>query len=245
MTTDSDLLTQETTKLNSISYYQYSRECQPVSMGTTIGFVDNTGSNFRFFEMSNIQREGEPTLIEQSKTVSKLTTDNIFHIADSRESSIVLFASSDDDDRRTVWGYRYFQQGERRALSSWFKYQMPGRVLYHCIMRDVYYVVVSYLTMVGGALGNKFISFDIKTNDDTEVIIANGKPYFVYLDNKVDVASGDLTYSKETDKTTFTIPCTIFTNAGHDIQAYVSDHRFQTQYGCTANSRDLWYYWFS
>ena len=100
MTTDSDLLTQETTKLNSISYYQYSRECQPVSMGTTIGFVDNTGSNFRFFEMSNIQRDGEPTLIEQSKTVSKLTTDNIFHIADSRESSIVLFASSDDDDRR-------------------------------------------------------------------------------------------------------------------------------------------------
>ena len=57
MTTDSDLLTQQTTKLNSISYYQYSRECQPVSMGTTIGFVDNTGSNFRFFEMSNIQRE--------------------------------------------------------------------------------------------------------------------------------------------------------------------------------------------
>ena len=60
--------------------------------------------------MSNIQREGEPTLIEQSKTVSKLTTDNIFHIADSRESSIVLFASSDDDDRRDVWGYRYFNK---------------------------------------------------------------------------------------------------------------------------------------
>ena len=100
MTTDSDLLTQETTKLNSISYYQYSKDCQPISLGTTIGFVDNTGSNFRFFEMSNIQRDGEPTLIEQSKPVSKLTTDNIFHIADSRESSIVFFASSDDLSRK-------------------------------------------------------------------------------------------------------------------------------------------------
>ena len=101
--------------------------------------------------------------------------------------SIVLFASSDDDDRRDVWGYRYFQQGEQRALSSWFKYQMPGRVLYHCIMRDIYYVVVRYLTDGTTALGNKLISFDIKTNDDTEVITVDDRPYFVYLDNKVDV----------------------------------------------------------
>ena len=223
MTTDSDLLTQETTKLNSISYYQYSRACQPVSMGTTIGFIDNTGSNFRFFEMSNIQRDGEPTLIEQSKPVPKLTTDNIFHIADSRESSIMFFASSDDADRRTIWGYRYFQQGEQRALSSWFKYQMPGRVLYHCIMRDVYYCVIRYLTNGNGAaLGNKLLRWDIKTTDDTEVITVNDRPYLVYLDNKVDIAAGDLTYSRATDETTFTIPNTIFTNAGHDLHAYVS-----------------------
>ena len=223
MTTDSDLLTQETTKLNSISYYQYSRACQPVSMGTTIGFIDNTGSNFRFFEMSNIQRDGEPTLIEQSKPVSKLTTDNIFHIADSRESSIMFFASSDDASRRTIWGYRYFQQGEQRALSSWFKYQMPGRVLYHCVMRDVYYCVIRYLTNGNGAaLGNKLLRWDIKTTDDTEVITINDRPYLVYLDNKVDIAAGDLTYSRATDETTFTIPNTIFTNAGHDLHAYVS-----------------------
>jgi hypothetical protein len=223
MTTDSDLLTQETTKLNSISYYQYSRACQPVSMGTTIGFIDNTGSNFRFFEMSNIQRDGEPTLIEQSKPVSTLTTDNIFHIADSRESSIMFFASSDDADRRTIWGYRYFQQGDQRALSSWFKYQMPGRVLYHCVMRDVYYCVIRYLTNGNGAaLGNKLLRWDIKTNDDTEIITVNDRPYLVYLDNKVDVAAGDLTYSRATDETTFTIPNTIFTNAGHDLHAYVS-----------------------
>ena len=153
MTTDSDLLTQETTKLNSISYYQYSKECQPVSLGTTIGFVDNTGSNFRFFEMSHITRDGEPTMIEQSKPVSKLTSDNIFHIADSRESSIVSLHHVKSDNSytytfdRTIWGYRYFQQGDQRALSSWFKYQLPADVLYHCIMRDVYYAVVRYKTL--------------------------------------------------------------------------------------------------
>ena len=73
-------------------------------------------------------------------------------------------------------------------------------------MRDIYYVVVRYLTDGNGAaLGNKLISFDIKTNDDTEVITVDNRPYFVYLDNKVDVASGDLTYSIATGITTFTI----------------------------------------
>lgn len=229
MTTDSDLLTQETTKLNSISYYQYSRQCQPISLGTTVGFVDNTGSNFRFFEMSNIQREGEPTVIEQSKPVSKLTTDNIFHIADSRESSIVLFATADDADRHTVWGYRYFTQGNQRALSSWFKYQMPGRVLYHCIMRDSYYVVCRYFNG-GTPLGNQLIRLDIKTNDDTQIITFDNQQYLVYLDNKVDIAQADLTFAN--DETTFTIPNTIFTNAGHEIHAYVSDAT-SSRFGCT------------
>ena len=233
LTTDSDLLTQETSKLNSISYYQYSRECQPISMGTTIGFIDNSASNFRFFELSNITRDSEPTLIEQSKTVSKLTADNIFHIADSRESSIALFAARNNDATDdTVWGYRYFQQGEQRVMSSWFKWEMPGRVEYHCIMRDEYYVVCRYFDG-NTALGNQLISLDIKTDDATEIIEVDDKPYVIYLDNRVEIADADLTYSRATDQTTFTIPNTIFTNAGHDIHAYVSETG-AAQFGCTA-----------
>ena len=50
-------------------------------------------------------------------------------------------------------------------MSSWFKWEMPGRVEYHCIMRDTYYVVSRYFN--GNALGNQLISLDIKTDDNT------------------------------------------------------------------------------
>ena len=53
-------------------------------------------------------------------------------------------------------------------------------------MRDVYYAVIRYETTLGVALGNSLVSYDIKTDDDTKVIYANGKPEFVYLDNKID-----------------------------------------------------------
>ena len=61
----------------------------------------------------------------------------------------------------------------------------------------------------------------------------NDKPYVIYLDNRVEIAQADLTYSRATDQTTFTIPNTIFTNAGHEIHAYVSETG-AAQFGCTA-----------
>ena len=88
--------------------------------------------------------------------------------------------------------------------------EMPGRVEYHCIMRDTYYVVCRYFNGAT-ALGNQLISLDIKTDDATEVIEVNDRPYVIYLDNCVEIAQADLTYSRATDQTTFTIPNTIFT----------------------------------
>ena len=141
MTTDSDLLTQETTKLNAISYYPYSRRCSPFSLGTTVAFIDNSGSNARMFEMSNISRDTEPTVIEQSKPISRLTPSTVVDISDSRESSLVLLSSANSDE---LFGYKYFQDGPERQLSSWFKWQLTGTVIYHCIMRDKYFTVVRY-----------------------------------------------------------------------------------------------------
>ena len=83
------------------------------------------------------------------------------------------------------------------------------------------------------ALGNQLISLDIKTDDATEVIEVDDIPFVIYLDNRVEIAQADLTYSRATDKTTFTIPNTIFTNAGHEIHAYVSETG-AAQFGCTA-----------
>jgi len=197
MTTDSDLLTQETTKLNAISYYPYSRQCSPFSLGTTVAFIDNSGSNSRMFEMSNISRDTEPTVIEQSKPVSRIAPSNITNIADSRESSLILFSTDDTGIGDEVFGYKYFQDGPERQLSSWFRWQLPGDVLYHCVMRDKYYVVVRYEN------NNRILVLDLQDTTDTAFVSFDNEEYQVHMDNRVTVPAADLTYNSATDETTF------------------------------------------
>ena len=70
--TDSDALNPETAKVYSLSTYNYNVDVPPISLGTSIAFIDNAGKYSRFFEMVNIGREGEPDVIENSKVVSRL-----------------------------------------------------------------------------------------------------------------------------------------------------------------------------
>ena len=83
LTTDSDILSSQTAKINSVSTYNFNHNTNPISLGTTVGFFDNGGKNTRFFEMSNVVREGAPEVIEQSKLVYRLLPKDIDLISNS------------------------------------------------------------------------------------------------------------------------------------------------------------------
>jgi hypothetical protein len=211
LATDAETLSQETAKFNSISYFQYDRNNPPISLGTSVGFVDNNGANFRFFEIFNFSIESEPTLTEPSIPVSRLTSDNVSYIADSRESTIVLFANDGpEDDTSIVWGYRYFQDGDTRRQSAWFKWDLPGRILYHAIMADVYYAVVRYQTGLDAnnnpVFSNQLVEWDVKRSDETNELLLDNTLYRIHLDNRVLIPNADLTYNAATDTTTFNMP---------------------------------------
>ena len=205
LTTDSDLLTQETAKLNAIGYFQYDNRVSPFSLGTSIGFVDNAGGNFKFFEMASITRDNEPTVIEQSKIVSTLVTDNIFKVCNTRESGLVLFACDDDDNEHIIWGYSYFEGGPERILSSWFKWEFPGEVLYHCIMRDRYYIVLRYET-TPGVFNNQLLVADVRPTENTSFADFNDRLFRIHLDNRVTIDDADITYDAATDTSSWDMP---------------------------------------
>jgi hypothetical protein len=205
MTTDSDLLTQETAKLNALGYFQYDRNTSPFSLGTSVGFVDNAGGNFKFFEMNNITRDGEPTVIEQSKVVSTMATDDVFKVCNTRESGLVLFACDEDDQEDIVWGYSYFEGGPERILSSWFKWQMPGDVLYHCIMRDRYYAVVRYNT-AGNTFHNQLHTLDVRPSENTAFVDFDDRLFRIHIDNRVSIPAADITYDAATDTSSWDMP---------------------------------------
>ena len=191
MTTDSDAFTPRTAKINALSTYKYDVTTNPVSLGTTIAFLNQGGPYTRMFEMTGVNRDTEPQLIEQSKLVSKLIPAGYKCIAESKENSFVALSSPSSS---TIWVYRYFNSGEKRIQSAWVKWTLPGNVLYHVIMSDVYYAVLTDGSITLQSIG-------IRPNDTYSVVDKN-----IYLDNQVTIPVEKLTYDSSTATTTFKKP---------------------------------------
>jgi hypothetical protein len=218
LTTDSDLLTPDTAKINSLCTYNYNTKQPPISLGTTYGFVDNAGKYSRFFELVNVRREGEPTVLEQSKVVSQMLPPSIDRVTNSRENSYVMFGVAGTKD---VYGYRYFNSGKERLQQAWFKWKLSHNLNYHYIMDDTYYAILS---------DGNLLRYRLKDTDGQAALTQDETYYPLHLDNWVTVGSGK-SYSAATNKTTFSTPSGIDTNqslavfdttAGDDFGRYAA-----------------------
>ena len=207
LTTDSDVFSPTTAKINALSTYNFNFATNPISLGTTIGFLDNAGKHSRFFEMAQVQREGEPQVIEQSAVVSRLFENDLKLISNSRENSLILFS---EDDQSTLYGYKYFDQITERKLASWFKWTLPGTIKYHCMQDDALFVV-----MQNGS-SRELLKFGIRMDANTVSLNDNR----VHLDYLMQVSSlAASAYSN--GKTTFPKPSGL--NGVGQIAAYDID----------------------
>ena len=207
LTTDSDVFSPTTAKINALSTYNFNFKTNPISLGTTVGFLDNAGKHSRFFEMAQIQREGEPQVIEQSAVVAKLFENDLTLISNSRENSIILFS---EDDQSTLYGYRYFDQITERKLASWFRWTLPGTIKYHCMQDDALYVVIENNNQ------RELLKFSIRMDSNT-VALNDDRVHLDYLMPVTALAAS--AYSG--GKTTFTKPSGL--NGVGQIAAYDID----------------------
>ena len=151
--TDSDTLQPETAKISRISTYRFSPSAQPVSLGTTIGFVDNAGDKGRFFEMFDLRTEGEPQIVDTTKVVPNLLPMNIDLTAISRENGLILFGKI---------GTKIYLVIAISILAisvnkPWFKWTLPYDIKYLFALDDIISVVSN---------NQKLLSIRLR-NDDT------------------------------------------------------------------------------
>ena len=207
LTTDSDVFSPTTAKINALSTYNFNFATNPISLGTTIGFLDNAGKFSRFFEMANVQREGEPQVIEQSAVVSKLFEKDLKLISNSRENSVIFFS---EEGTNTLYGYRYFDQIQDRRLASWFKWTLTGTIQYHCMQDDNLFVVVRNNNK------DQLLKYSIKMDSNTFALAENR----VHLDHLMSTSGW--TYNATTGKSTKAKPTGLESSnqlAAYDVDA--------------------------
>ena len=195
------LLTPETAKISYLASYGFDSDTNAIELGTSVGWLNSTAKDTRFFEMAGVGRDSEPEIVEQSKIVGKLIPQNTSQVTNSPENELVLFAidSTLHTASNEVWGHKYYTVGGRREQSAWFRWTFPNNVVFHAIMDDIYYLVLN----TGSTY--TFERLDLKLKDSTLLIGSNPNEYRVHLDTKKTFASGDLTYNGQTDVTTFTL----------------------------------------
>ena len=189
LSSDDTVLNPDTAKLRSVSTFNYNEAISPISLGTTVAYVDNSGKFSRFNEMANIRREGEPNVVEVSKIVPTLLPKDIDLLTNSRENSMVLLGKTNSD---TVFGYKYFQVSEQRQQAAWFKWKFNNPLIYHFIINDEYYFLDTdyYLQCI------KLVQTEL----DPSTTIDNVN-YLLHLDNHTTVSGGN--FSSFTNLTTF------------------------------------------
>jgi uncharacterized protein YaiE (UPF0345 family) len=211
LTTDSDVLSPLTAKINALSTYNFNFESNPISLGTTIAFLDNAGKYTRFFEMQAVLREGEPNVLEQSKNISKLFPKNIDLVANSRENGTIFFGVKGTNK---LYGFRYYQTGERRVQQAWFEWELSGTIEHIAMLDDALYAVVKNT-------GYTMQKFSLKLDDNSHTIVSDDT-YRVHLDNSKSFAYTNLAYVADGDYTKLDHTAADFSGSGQLYAVAVS-----------------------
>ena len=192
LSSDDTVLNPDTAKLRSIATFNYNKDVPPVSLGTTIAYLDDSGKFSRFNEMANIAREGEPNVVNQSQVVPTLLPKDIDLLTNSRENNLVIMGKTNSD---TVQGFRYLNVGDKRQQSAWFKWKFNNPLLYHFIINDEYYFLDT----------DHFLqSIRLVQQESDPSITKDNVDFLLHLDNYTTDTGSSSSYSPSTKLTTFT-----------------------------------------
>ena len=209
--TDSDVLNPETAKIYTLSTYNYNINVPPISLGTTLGFIDNAGKFSRFFEMLNVSRETQPEILENSKPVQRLLQQDLDLLTNSRENAFILTCKSGTS---SVAGFKYFGAQNKRLQGAWFLWTFAKPIIHQFIINDDYYIVSSE---------NELCKIQLKDTASRPFILQDGSEFDIHLDYYQSVAASALSYNAGTGVTTLTLPTDTPLNNGDTVSVIVTE----------------------
>jgi len=195
LSTSNDSLTPIAVKLEVLSTYNCSEVLPAFEMGTTVGFLAKAGKYSAMWEMTNINSNSIPEVIEQSKIVQELLPVGITDIANNKDNSLIVFGVRDSSD---VYLYRYFNDGERRIQSAWFQWSCAGGLIHHAVDEDVYYQVTYKANKV------HLTKTAIRPNSSEQMVVSD-VTYSPRMDMRTTVPQGSITYDRATRTSSFLV----------------------------------------
>ena len=140
LSTDSDILSPETAKINTLAAFECDTNISAVDLGSSIAFVSKSPLWSRVFEIANISTTDPPTTFNTTGIVPELVPSNIDNVVSSPGMSMLSLGKAGDS---TLYQYRFYQTSEGRKASTWYKWDLTGTLVDQFFDTSTFYAIVS------------------------------------------------------------------------------------------------------
>jgi hypothetical protein len=140
LSTDSDILSPRTSKINGLSSYECDGDVEAAALGTSIAFVSKTPLYSRLYEITRVSTTEPPVMVDQTQYVPELVPATIDSMIASSALSLVSMGTVGSS---TVYQYRFVQQGDQRGANTWYRWDLTGTLLNQFFDISTYYAVVA------------------------------------------------------------------------------------------------------
>ena len=173
LSTDSDILSPKTAKINTMSSYESDPDIEAVSTGISTNFIAKTPLYTKVFNLLDIRNDTPPLAEELTLNIPELIPSTIDHFISSAAASIMSLGTIGSS---TIYQYRFLQLSEKR-IASWYKWNLTGTLLDQFFDQSTYYAVVANGTNV------EIQSFNLRqSSDEGFLTLPTGERTDVFLD---------------------------------------------------------------
>jgi hypothetical protein len=200
-----DILTPKTATIQQTTEFNALKDGKPLVVGKNIFFPFNRGAYSGVMEYYVTQDTLEFNGIDISASVPSYIKGNITYMTASSNEQICAFMC--DENKNTIYIYKYFFTGDEKLQSSWSKWTIDSsaNILGMEFLDNILYILVS---RSDGVFLEKMNIESGYADPDSD--------FTIYLDRKITEAGLTRTFNSVLDQTTITLPYTI--SSGDDVE---------------------------
>tara|TARA_E500000331_G_scaffold350474_1_gene395417 strand:- start:10811 stop:14668 length:3858 start_codon:yes stop_codon:yes gene_type:complete len=202
LTTDSDLLSPITAKVNSLTGFSSAKDLRAMSLGGTSAFFSKTEKSTKFFELVQLNSLEAPDYVEQTKLVPELLPETIDSVVVSSTASTLTFI---EKGTNIAYLYTFLKVGNKEVTKSWYRWELPGNIVHQ------FFDASLYKTVTRDSTGLYHLhSYDYSSSNlDGVLALPNGQYTDLRLDNWV--RNPYSVYNSSKDCTRYELPTGTYT----------------------------------
>lgn len=179
LSTDSDILSPTTAKINKVAGFESDINNPAVSLGATTAFISKTQSATKMHELLKVSALEPPQHIEQTRTVPELVPTTVDSFVGSPDVGLVSFGTIGEP---TLYHFNYLRIADQEVGRSWYKWELPGKLKHQFFDGNIFHCIVE---LEDDSSNKEFVvlSFDVaQSSSDGIIELESGKKTDLVLD---------------------------------------------------------------